>query len=139
VGDNADTDDGGGGVSDVDEIATGTNPLDPDSDGDGVDDGVDAFPVSNLDATVNIDGCDTGVVSQLLPNGATFNDWIGAAAENPGQFTKSGESAKSGKSAKSTHGAFVKAVSNLADGWKKAGLITGREKGAITSCAARSK
>ena len=94
---------------------------------------MDAFPVSNLDATVNIDGCDTGVVSQLLPNGATFNDWIGAAAENPEQFTKSG------KSAKSTHGAFVKAVSNLADGWKKAGLIAGREKGAITSCAARSK
>ncbi|MEE2899093.1 MAG: hypothetical protein VX815_11585, partial [Gemmatimonadota bacterium] len=62
---------------------------------------MDAFPVSNLDATVNIDGCDTGVVSQLLPNGATFNDWIGAAAENPEQFTKSGKSAKSGKNAKS--------------------------------------
>jgi hypothetical protein len=30
-------------------------------------------------------------------------------------------------------------VAKLTDGWKKAGLITGRDEGAITSCAARSK
>ena len=39
VGDNTDTDDDGDGVSDADEVADGTDPLNPDSDADGLDDG----------------------------------------------------------------------------------------------------
>ena len=94
---------------------------DPDIDGDGVANGVDPFPNSNLDATVAIGGCDSGVENQSLGDGATFNDMIGAAAVGA-----------------KNHGAFVSKVSNLANEWKKAGLISGKEKGKITSCAARS-
>ena len=34
------------------------------------------------------------------------------------------------------HGAWVNCVTQLANDWKKAGRITGAQKGAITSCAA---
>jgi hypothetical protein len=36
------------------------------------------------------------------------------------------------------HGQFVSAVSHLANEWKKDGLISGSQKGAITSAAAQS-
>lgn len=36
------------------------------------------------------------------------------------------------------HGDFVSAVSQLADEWKDTGLISGRDKGQITACAAQS-
>jgi hypothetical protein len=102
-------------------------PSDPseweDSDGDGVGDNADAYDDSDLGATVVIQGCNSGVRNHLFGNGATFNDLIGAAYA----------------AANGNHGAFVSAVTKLADGWKKAGLISGREQGAITSCAARSK
>lgn len=95
---------------------------DPDDDGDGVLDDEDAFPTSDLSATVAVGGCDSGVANQVLASGASFTDLIGAAAE-----------------AARNHGQFVKAVTKLADGWKKDGLISGRDHGRITSCAARSK
>ena len=59
--------------------------------------------------------------NQDLGNGATFNDMIGAAADGA-----------------KNHGDYVSRVSNLADQWKKDGLISGRDKGKITSCAARA-
>jgi hypothetical protein len=62
------------------------------------------------------------VANRLLSNGATFNDLLAAAATGA-----------------RNHGAYVSAVTQLADDWKKAGLINGSHKGAITSCAARSK
>ena len=108
----AQTDTDGDGLGDA---------CDPDIDGDGVANGVDPFPNSNLDATVAIGGCDSGVENQPLVDGATFNGLIGAAADNA-----------------KNHGAFVSKVSKLAKKWKKAGLISGKEKGKITSCAARS-
>lgn len=43
------------------------------------------------------------------------------------------------RSSASNHGGFVSAVAALADCWKKAGLITGRQQGAIVSCAARTR
>jgi hypothetical protein len=102
-------------------------PSDPseweDSDGDGVGDNADAYDNSDLGATVVIQSCNSGVGNHLFGNGATFNDLIGTAYA----------------AANGNHGAFVSAVTKLADGWKKAGLISGREQGAITSCAARSK
>lgn len=101
-------------------------PLDPsetrDSDGDGVGDNADAFDNSDTRATVIIGTCDSGVANKHLGDGSWFNDLIGVA-----------------KSSAANHGRFVSAVSALADGWKKSGLITGRDQGAIVSCAARSK
>ena len=37
-----------------------------------------------------------------------------------------------------THGNFVSCVSHLTNDLKKAGIISGKEKGAIQRCAARS-
>lgn len=121
---NPDTD--GDGVNDGDEVAAGTDPTVPDgvatdTDGDGVADDEDAFPNSNLGATVTIGACNSGVGNHLFSNGATMNDLIGAAAISV-----------------KNHGAYVSAVTKLADGWKKAGLISGKDHGKITSCAARS-
>lgn len=114
--------DGDGYDNDVDAF-----PLDPtrwslDSDGDGVNDDEDAFDNSDTGATVVIGSCNSGVANRHLGDGTWFADLIGAA-----------------KAAAANHGEFVRAVAKLADGWKKSGLITGREQGAITSCAARSK
>lgn len=116
--------------ADSDGDGTGDNsdalPYDPnetvDSDGDGVGDNADAFDSSNTGPTVLVGTCNTGVANKHLGNGAWFNDLIAAA-----------------KASAANHGQFVSAVSALADGWKKAGLISGRDQGALVSCAARSK
>jgi len=161
IGDNADPDDDNDGYTDADENDNGTDPFDagstppdndgdgvsdmndPDDDNDGVDDGDDAFPFdpdewadtdgdgvgdnadefdnSDLSATVAINGCNTGVTNQFVRAGVTMNDLIGAAA-----------------AAAANHGDFVGAVTQMANVWKDTGLISGREKGAITSCVAQT-
>ena len=130
VGDNSDAfpndasetaDSDGDGVGDNSDAFPNDPTESVDSDGDGVGDNSDPFPVSNLDATVSCGDCDTGVANQALGDGSTFNDRIGAAADGAGN-----------------HGRFVREVSRLANGWKKAGLTSGKDKGKITSCAARS-
>ena len=68
-----------------------------------------------------IGSCDTGVANDVLANGASFNDLIGQAAADA-----------------RNHGKFVSAVKRLSNGWKKAGLISGKEHGKIVSCAARA-
>ena len=50
-----DLDDDNDGVSDVDELASGTDPLDSDSDDDGINDLEDAFPIDPA-AAVDTDG-----------------------------------------------------------------------------------
>lgn len=45
IGNNADSDDDNDGVTDDAEIAMGTDPLDPDTDGDGRSDGLDGTPL----------------------------------------------------------------------------------------------
>jgi hypothetical protein len=45
IGDNADLDDDNDGVLDIDEIELGLDPKNPDTDGDTVNDGQDAFPL----------------------------------------------------------------------------------------------
>jgi Thrombospondin type 3 repeat len=131
-GDVCDDDDDNDGVLDVvDNCQYAANPgqedcegdglgdvCDPDDDNDGVLDGDDVIPCSNVDATVNIDGCDSGVPNGVLEDGTTFMDAILECAANA-----------------SNHGDFVSCVSHLTNTWKAAGLITGAQKGAIIDCA----
>jgi hypothetical protein len=73
------------------------------------------------DPTIVIDGCDTGVPNMLLDGGYTMSDLIAECAADA-----------------ANHGEFVSCVAQLANAWKTAGLITGREKGQIQSCAAQA-
>jgi hypothetical protein len=92
-----------------------------DIDQDAVCDNEDRCPDSNLSTTVSIRGCDSEVVNEEFPDGCSMNDRI---AECVGE--------------EENHGSFVSCVARLTNVWKKAGLITGKEKGAMQSCAARS-
>lgn len=93
----------------------------PDNDGDGVPNDEDECPNSNLSATVVIDGCNAGVPNTLFPSACTISDLIAACAEGA-----------------SNHGQFVTFVSRLTNDLKKAGTITGQQKGAIQSCTAQA-
>jgi hypothetical protein len=92
-----------------------------DSDGDGINDDVDQCQDSDANITINIGDCDTGVDNELFDTGCRMSDLVlqcGATAKN--------------------HGKFVSCVAGITNSWKKAGLISGREKGAIQSCAAKA-
>jgi hypothetical protein len=93
-----------------------------DSDGDGVPDDEDDCPDSDLSETIVIDGCDSGVVNQMLgDSGCTMADQIAACAAGV-----------------TNHGQFVSCVAQLTNDWRRAGLINGQEKGRIQRCAARA-
>ena len=47
IGNNADPDDDNDGISDIDELAIGTDPLLEDTDEDGYDDGIDEYPLDS--------------------------------------------------------------------------------------------
>jgi hypothetical protein len=81
----------------------------------------DECPNSDLSATVVIDSCNSEVPNILFPSGCTISDLIGACAEGA-----------------SNHGQFVSCVSHLTNDLKKVGTITGQQKGAIQSCAAKA-
>lgn len=72
-------------------------------------------------ATVVIDGCDSGVPNLVLPGGGTILTLIEQCAAGAGN-----------------HGQFVSCVSHAMNELKKAGLISGSQKGAIQSCAAQA-
>ena len=74
-----------------------------------------------LSSQESVGDCDSGVDNQYLGDGTFMNDLIDELEEDAYK-----------------HGPFVKAVSRLANGWQKDGIISGRENGKITSCAARS-
>lgn len=88
------------------------------SDGDGVPDGRDECIGSSTSATVVIDGCNSGVTNTTFANGCRITDQINDCAV-----------------AASNHGSFVSCVSHLTNDLKKAGVISGSQKGAIQSCA----
>jgi hypothetical protein len=92
-----------------------------DSDEDGVPDDEDECPDSDVSATAVIDGCNSGVFNTVFPSGCTISDLIAECDEGA-----------------SSHGQFVSCVSHLTNDLKKAGTITGRQKGAIQSCAAQA-
>jgi hypothetical protein len=95
--------------------------VNPDQDEDGVIDVEDECPSSTLTGTVFIGDCDTGVPNALSASGCTISD----------QFAACGVGARN-------HGQYVSCVAHVTNALKKAGLITGQQKGAIQSCAARS-
>lgn len=90
----------------------------PDSDGDGCPDDIDPHPNSNIDPTVVIDGCDSGVANVFVTDCSTMSDLIADCAE-----------------AAIDHGDFVSCVSLLTNEWKNAGYLIRSDKGDIMSCA----
>lgn len=67
-----------------------------------------------------IAGCDTGVPDKVLADGSTFSE---AIARCPAPTTNR------------NRGKFIQCVSKLTTTWKKAGLITNPQRGAIRRCA----
>src|SRR5262249_18094525 len=86
-----------------------------------VNESQDECPNSDLSPTVVIDGCNSGVTNTLFATGRTISDLITECAIGA-----------------SNHGKFVSCVSSLTNDLKKAGTITGAQKGAIQSCAAQA-
>ena len=111
------TDDDGGQSAD-----TRTVNIVLDRDGDGLSDDDDPFPDSNGAPTVSYDGSTSTVPNADLGDGSTMNDRINEACATA-----------------RNHGQCVSAVTALANQWLSAGLITGRQKGEITSLVAKSK
>jgi hypothetical protein len=93
----------------------------PDSDGDGLPDGSDACPNSDLSATVVIDGCDSGVANTLAGDGCTLADDVADCAATAAD-----------------HSDFVSCVSALTNQLKADKLLSGAQKGAIQSCAGQA-
>ncbi len=108
-----------GPVSVFDNLQFGKGVID--TDGDGVSDDEDACLTSDLSATVAIDGCDSGVGNTLGADGCTISDLVGMCATGV-----------------NNHGQYVSCVAQLTRDLKKAGEISGADKGAINSCAAQS-
>jgi hypothetical protein len=94
----------------------------PDADTDGVADGDDQCAGSDTQPSVVIGGCDSGVPNTTQPNGCTILDPIHDCAV--GAFN---------------HGGFVSCVAHETNALKKAGVISGGQKGAIQSCAAKAR
>jgi hypothetical protein len=92
-----------------------------DSDGDGVPDDVDQCPASNLEPTVTIDACDSGVANHQFPEGCTISDETATL-----------------RSAARNHGQFVSAVSDYTRELAGLGVIENKDRGSIVSCAAKS-
>jgi hypothetical protein len=86
-----------------------------------VPDNADDCPDSDLSATVVIDGRNSGVTNTLFQSGCTISDLIAECAGGA-----------------SNHGHFVSCVSHVTNDLKKAGTLSGRQKGAIQSCAAHA-
>ena len=84
---------------------------------------VSVAQIEMIASNVTIDGCDTGVVDVVVTDdGGSISDLIDECAA----------SAKN-------HGHFVSCVAHLTQVLKKAGVISGAEKGAIQSCAAQAQ
>lgn len=97
------------------------NVIDIDSDGDGIFDSEDTCPDSYLSDTVVIDGCDSDVENVLFDDGCTISDIVMACADGA-----------------RNHGQFIRQASKVTNGMRRYGVISGRDKGEIQSCAAQS-
>lgn len=95
--------------------------ISPDSDSDGIGDPMDECHGSDLDDTVVIDGCDTGVENDLFGTGCTLSDLIGECAEVANH-----------------HGSFVRCVTLLTRELRRDGLLLSWERRAILRCARKA-
>ena len=93
-----------------------------DSDGDGVIDDTDACKNSNLDETLSIDGCESGIANTTGEDGCTLADAL-ATSCLPGADTNA-------------RGRFMACVAHLADTWRAAGRIDRGGVGRLMACAA---
>jgi hypothetical protein len=98
--------------------------IDP-SSGAGTEVGPTGFPsLSGLafvpTRTIVVDGCDTGVDDQVID-----------AVSIDGEIERCAGGSRN-------HGTFVSCVARLTNQLKRAGILTGREKGAIQRCAAQA-
>lgn len=115
----------GSSISHFDTVATPNLLMEPFISGDLRSSGnLDLTPSLMQDIgweleTLKIDGCDTGVSNAMI-NGDLLSVQVEACAAGA-----------------NNHGKFVSCVNKATNAAKKAGLITGQEKGAITSCAAQ--
>jgi hypothetical protein len=94
----------------------------PDSDLDGVANADDCNPNSNFEATVVINGLNSGVPNTFFTSGCTISDLIA-------QFSATARN----------RGAFVSAVAHLAEALLAEGIITDAQKDALVSTAAKAK
>jgi len=92
---------------------------DADDDNDGVLDVNDANPFSNMQPTVAIGACNSGAPNAVFPNGLTLMDRINAIVA-------------------SNHGDFMSQLNAIINEAKALGLVTGAQKGDITTCGSHN-
>jgi hypothetical protein len=97
-----------------------TDPVNIDSDVDGALDDEDCCNNSDFRPTVVIGSCDSGVENRLVDCGCTISDRVIQCADR----TKN-------------HGQFVSCVAKMTNNLRREKIITGKEKGALQSCAAK--
>jgi hypothetical protein len=88
-----------------------------DLDADGLPDACDACPASNMDGSLVIEDCDSGVENQLFPDGCTMLDALVQCTEPPPRHWRS-----------------VRCIIGLADQWWTDAFFTDREHDAIVDC-----
>ncbi len=93
----------------------------PDADGDGVPDARDQCEGSNLEESVVIDSCDSGVANVVKETGCTITDLIDECAASA-----------------RNHGEFVSCVAHVTNDLKMLGLILEDEKESLQECAAQA-
>ena len=91
------------------------------SDFDGVPDGIDQCPGSDLGPTIVIEGCDTGVQNTTFTTGCRISDFIEICAASA-----------------TNHDEFMSCVAALSQQMRQLGAIGQRDLGKIQSCAARA-
>lgn len=104
------------------------NNLDPlaDCDGDGVPNGVDQCPDTVVGGDLVIGACTlTGFGTTILPTGCSLGESVATTVNDCADGANN-------------HGKFVSCVTRAANTLKKAKMITGKQKGKITSCAAQA-
>ena len=93
----------------------------PDADGDGFVDDEDCNANSDVRPTIIIGGIDSGVPNRVFGTGCTSSDLISQIAAGA-----------------ANHGGFVSGVAQLTNEWVASGIISGRQKGAVQSAAAKA-
>lgn len=91
---------------------------DSDDDNDGVLDSNDAVPMSNLELTIKIGDCDSGVPNSQLTDGIYMSDLIDEL--ETGEYKNLGQE--------------VKSYNDLVNKWIEEDLITGEQKSLLLSC-----